>query len=126
MSDFAALIENLNHSGISFICIKEEFDTSRPMGKAMMYIASVFAQLERETIAERVRDNMLMLARGGRWARAARRLRGMPPGKRRKSFWMARVKVFVFYRKILRKRIPFARSLRRIKNAAAYPPYAGF
>ena len=33
----------------------------------MMYIASVFAQLERETIAERVRDNMLMLARTGRW-----------------------------------------------------------
>lgn len=73
VSDFAALIENLNHSGISFICIKEEFDTSRPMGKAMMYIASVFAQLERETIAERVRDNMLMLARGGRW------LGGTPP-----------------------------------------------
>ena len=37
------------------------------LGKAMMYIASVFAQLERETIAERVRDNMLMLARTGRW-----------------------------------------------------------
>ena len=32
----------------------------------MMYIASVFAQLERETIADR-RDNMLMLARTGRW-----------------------------------------------------------
>ena len=32
-----------------------------------MYIASVFAQLERETIAERVRDNMLMLAKMGRW-----------------------------------------------------------
>ena len=67
VSDFSALIEYLNEQGISFICIKEEFDTSRPMGKAMMYIASVFAQLERETIAERVRDNMLMLARTGRW-----------------------------------------------------------
>ena len=39
----------------------------------MMYIASVFSQLERETIAERVRDNMLMLARTGRW------LGGTPP-----------------------------------------------
>ncbi len=67
VSDFSALIENLNERDISFICIKEEFDTSKPMGKAMMYIASVFAQLERETIAERVRDNMLMLARTGRW-----------------------------------------------------------
>ncbi len=67
VSDFSSLIEDLNHHNISFICIKEEFDTSKPMGKAMMYIASVFAQLERETIAERVRDNMLMLARTGRW-----------------------------------------------------------
>ena len=67
VSDFSALIEDLNEREISFVCIKEEFDTSKPMGKAMMYIASVFAQLERETIAERVRDNMLMLARTGRW-----------------------------------------------------------
>lgn len=67
VSDFASLIEDLNDRSISFVCIKEEFDTSKPMGKAMMYIASVFAQLERETIAERVRDNMLMLARSGRW-----------------------------------------------------------
>lgn len=67
VSDFSALIEELNEREISFLCIKEEFDTGKPMGKAMMYIASVFAQLERETIAERVRDNMLMLARTGRW-----------------------------------------------------------
>ena len=67
VSDFATLIEDLKHKEISFVCIKEEFDTSTPMGKAMMYMASVFAQLERETIAERVRDNMLMLARTGRW-----------------------------------------------------------
>lgn len=67
VSDFSSFIENLNNQNISFVCIKEEFDTSKPMGKAMMYIASVFAQLERETIAERIRDNMLMLARTGRW-----------------------------------------------------------
>lgn len=73
VSDFSSLIEDLNNHNISFICIKEEFDTSKPMGKAMMYIASVFAQLERETIAERVRDNMMMLARTGRW------LGGTPP-----------------------------------------------
>lgn len=67
VSDFSALIEELSRRNIAFICIKEEFDTSKPMGKAMMYIASVFAQLERETIAERVRDNMLMLSRSGHW-----------------------------------------------------------
>lgn len=73
VGDFAQLIEEINKRGVTFLCIKEEFDTSKPMGKAMMYIASVFAQLERETIAERVRDNMYMLARTGRW------LGGSPP-----------------------------------------------
>lgn len=33
----------------------------------MMYIASIFAQLEREVIAERIRDNMIELAKTGRW-----------------------------------------------------------
>ncbi len=73
VGDFASLIEELSNLNVSFVCIKEEFDTSKPMGKAMMFIASVFAQLERETLAERVRDNMFMLARTGRW------LGGTPP-----------------------------------------------
>lgn len=67
VGDFAKLIEELQRYGINFISIREQFDTSSPMGRAMMYIASVFAQLERETIAERIRDNMLELAKSGRW-----------------------------------------------------------
>ena len=67
VSDFSNLIETLNKLNISFISIKEQFDTSTPMGRAMMYIASVFSQLERETIAERIKDNMYELAKSGRW-----------------------------------------------------------
>lgn len=67
VSDFSSLLDEFDHLKITFICIKEQFDTSNPMGRAMMYIASVFAQLERETIAERIRDNMMLLARTGRW-----------------------------------------------------------
>ena len=67
IGDFANLIEELNVLEISFVSIKEQFDTSSPMGRAMMYIASVFSQLERETIAERIRDNMQELAKTGRW-----------------------------------------------------------
>lgn len=67
VSDFSNTIEELNKHNISFISIKEQFNTSSPMGRAMMYIASVFAQLERETIAERIRDNMHQLAKTGRW-----------------------------------------------------------
>lgn len=67
VSDFSTLIEHLNKLNIDFVSIKEQFDTSTPMGRAMLYISSVFAQLERETIAERVRDNMYELAKSGRW-----------------------------------------------------------
>lgn len=67
VSDFSGLIEELARLDIAFISIKEQFDTSTPMGRAMMYIASVFSQLERETIAERIRDNMHELAKTGRW-----------------------------------------------------------
>ena len=67
IGDFAKLIEDLGERKIDFISIREQFDTSSPMGRAMMYIASVFSQLERETIAERIRDNMHELAKTGRW-----------------------------------------------------------
>ncbi len=67
IGDFAKLIEDLGNREIGFISIREQFDTSSPMGRAMMYIASVFSQLERETIAERIRDNMRELSKTGRW-----------------------------------------------------------
>lgn len=67
VSDFSGMIENLKHKDVTFVSIRENFDTSTPMGRAMMFIASVFSQLERETIAERIRDNMHELAKTGRW-----------------------------------------------------------
>ena len=73
IGDFSVLIDELNKLDITFNSISEKFDTTSHMGRAMMYIASVFAQLERETIAERIRDNMLELAKDGRW------LGGNPP-----------------------------------------------
>lgn len=65
--DFSTTMEELQKYGAGFVSIREQFDTSTPMGRAMMYIASVFAQLERETAAERIRDNMIQLAKTGRW-----------------------------------------------------------
>lgn len=67
VADFSSTLDILSSHDVAFISIREQFDTTTPMGRAMMYIASVFAQLERETIAERVRDNMLQLAHSGRW-----------------------------------------------------------
>lgn len=65
--DFALLFEEFKNLGVQFICTDQNIDTSTPMGEAMMKIASVFAELERNTIAERIRDNMHLLARDGRW-----------------------------------------------------------
>lgn len=67
VADFSKLIQLLERHGIHFISISELFDTSTPMGRTMLYIVSAFAQLERETTAERIRDNMLLLAKTGRW-----------------------------------------------------------
>lgn len=67
IGDFAKLIDEFKALKISFESIKEKFDTDSSLGRAMMYIASVFSQLERETIAERIRDNMHELAKTGRW-----------------------------------------------------------
>lgn len=67
IADFSSLINELNSLHTNFVSIKEQFDTKTPMGRAMMYIASVFAQLEREVIAERIRDNLLELAKTGTW-----------------------------------------------------------
>ncbi|MGN2347246.1 recombinase family protein [Clostridium cagae] len=68
VADFSSTLELLQKYNTHFVSIKEQFDTSTPMGRAMIYIASVFAQLERETIAERVKDNMLQLAKMGKWS----------------------------------------------------------
>lgn len=68
VSDFSTTLDELQGYEVDFISIKEQFDTTTPMGRAMIYIASVFAQLERETIAERVKDNMIEMAKGGKWS----------------------------------------------------------
>ena len=50
LADLALLIEKLNREHTEFISIKERFDTSTPMGKAMVYFSGVLAQMEREQI----------------------------------------------------------------------------
>lgn len=65
--DIADFFELLEKNNIDFVCVKDKYDTGTPMGRAMLYFASVFAQLERETIAERVTDAMLNLAKRGCW-----------------------------------------------------------
>lgn len=55
--DFAYHWEIMKKYNVDFISINEKFDTSTPMGRAMLFIIMIFAQLERETISERCTDN---------------------------------------------------------------------
>lgn len=67
VADFSGLLKELQDLNVDFISVKEQFDTSSPTSKAMMYISAVFAEMERETIRERVVDNMTSLTSTGRF-----------------------------------------------------------
>ncbi len=55
--DFANMMELFQNHGVEFVSSTEKFDTSTPMGRAMLNICIVFAQLERETIQKRLSDS---------------------------------------------------------------------
>lgn len=54
--DFASVIDVFQKHGVDFVSTMEKFDTGTPIGKAMLMIVMIFAQLERETIQQRVID----------------------------------------------------------------------
>lgn len=64
--DTLYLIEDIfNPNDIAFISVSESFDTSTPFGRAMVGILSVFAQLERENIKERMLSGRVQRAKNG-------------------------------------------------------------
>lgn len=67
VADFGRLWETLQANRVEFVSVNENFDTTSPMGRAMLHIIMVFAQLERETTAERVKDNYYRRASLGAW-----------------------------------------------------------
>ena len=65
--DFCEMYNELEKYNTKFASVSENFDTTTSIGRAMLMITMTFAQLERETIAERIKDNMIELAKTGRW-----------------------------------------------------------
>jgi site-specific DNA recombinase len=65
--DFGKLLTLFEDHSVNFFSATENFDTAMPMGRAMVYIVMVFAQLERETIAQRIRDNYKFRCSTGRY-----------------------------------------------------------
>lgn len=66
--DTLYLIEDvLIPNNTSFVSLRENMDTSTPIGRAMLGIMSAFAQLERETIKERTSLGMKERVKSGLW-----------------------------------------------------------
>lgn len=69
IADFYNMYEVMQKHNCEFVSVSESFDTSTPMGRVMMGILITFAQMERESIQERVKDNYYYrVAQDGRWA----------------------------------------------------------
>ena len=66
--DTLYLIEDIfKKNGVDFTSMQENFDTSTPFGMAMIGILSVFAQLEREQIKERLSMGKIGRLKEGYW-----------------------------------------------------------
>ncbi|MBQ7921147.1 MAG: recombinase family protein [Clostridia bacterium] len=63
--DFAGVIDIFQKYHVDFVSTMEKFDTGTPIGKAMLMIVMIFAQLERETIQQRVMDAYASRSRRG-------------------------------------------------------------
>ena len=55
-------------NNVDFVSMNESFDTSTPFGRAMVGILSVFAQLEREQIKERLMMGKIQRAKDGKYS----------------------------------------------------------
>jgi DNA invertase Pin-like site-specific DNA recombinase len=55
---FLEVLDEMNHLGIAFLSVRENIDSSGPLGRAMIIIVGAIAELERSLIVERVRAGM--------------------------------------------------------------------
>ncbi len=55
---FLEVLDELNRLNLEFISFREQLDTGGPLGRAIVVIISVVAELERSLIVERVRAGM--------------------------------------------------------------------
>ena len=65
ISDFVRLLDEFCENGVTFISCQEDVDTSGSMGKVITVILAAIAQLERETIQQRVFDAYYSRSRKG-------------------------------------------------------------
>lgn len=67
LRDLTAMIDIFHHNNVALISFSERFDLTTAMGKAMLQVAGVFAELERNNLSENVRLGQKRKAREGGW-----------------------------------------------------------
>ncbi|MFC4321726.1 recombinase family protein [Litchfieldia salsa] len=65
--DFLNIIDHLEQHDVKFYSVSEAFDTSTPMGMAMLQIFGTFAELEGNQIVENVKMGMTQRAKEGKF-----------------------------------------------------------
>lgn len=67
MVDLANTVSFLEKNNVNLICITQGIDTSTAMGKSFVYMAGIFAEIERDNIIETCRMGMKQRAMQGLW-----------------------------------------------------------
>lgn len=65
--DIYDTLDLMRQHDVAFVSISEGFDTTTAMGRAMLGVAAVFAQLTREMIGENTKDGLVRRAESGKW-----------------------------------------------------------
>lgn len=64
-------ITKMDKGGVNFVSLTEKFDTTSPMGKAILHIMVAMAQLERDLISERTKVGMAVAkAQGAKFGKS--------------------------------------------------------
>ena len=67
LTDFGKIVEVFDASGVSFVSVTQQFNTTTSMGRLMLNVLLSFAQFEREVTAERIRDKIAASKKKGMW-----------------------------------------------------------
>lgn len=68
IADFYNLYELMKKHDCELVSFNDNFDTTTPMGRGMMGMLAVFAEMERDNISLRIKDNYNYRIKDRRWA----------------------------------------------------------
>lgn len=67
IADVVKIVEMLDSNKASLVILKDNIDTNTTMGEPFLYIAGIFAEMERDNIIMQVKAGMKQKAREGQW-----------------------------------------------------------